>query len=372
MNLANKTFRKNSTGELIRVLDCFEDIAILENKEKVSVSDLNNPSIYTEQIDPNSFFNNQSAYNDLANKIKSIDTNKIQDDPNEIANKIGSDDNFSPATNESAIIVGSPEDEAAELARKYNINPEEAVQKQSQAFSKILGEDGEATKSTPERNTSVQVNGNNQPIQNKTYHQPPQQEDPIITMFKRTKRGVDFNTDISISGKIPRIDFIEMMEDSYEISIIDFLSEEFTSELLNNPYLLKEKIKKEIQLLVYGEEWVEEQEKIKKDKEEAEAKEAKAKEAREAKEAKAREAEVQQKEQEKIKDVSKDRKKKNTNSERTENENVKDDENEKDIKKPKKSIKQGTGLTGGEGSKPVTIKNDDESPKEKKEDVNDK
>ena len=57
---------------------------------------------------------------------------------------------------------------------------------------------------------------------------------------------------IEISNKIPRLDFIEMMEDSYEISIIDFLAEEFTQNILNNPDQIKEMVKDKIKKIVYG------------------------------------------------------------------------------------------------------------------------
>jgi len=36
MNLANKTFKNIKTGEVIKVIDSFEDIAILENIKKIN------------------------------------------------------------------------------------------------------------------------------------------------------------------------------------------------------------------------------------------------------------------------------------------------------------------------------------------------
>jgi hypothetical protein len=44
-----------------------------------------------------------------------------------------------------------------------------------------------------------------------------------------------------------------MMEDSYETSIIDFLAEEFTNDLLKNPETIKDMVKNKINILVYGE-----------------------------------------------------------------------------------------------------------------------
>ena len=76
-------------------------------------------------------------------------------------------------------------------------------------------------------------------------------------MFKGVKRIVEFNISLDIKNKIPRLDFIEMMEDSYETSIIDFLADEFTNELLKNPATIKDMIKSKINTLVYGEDKVE-------------------------------------------------------------------------------------------------------------------
>ena len=70
MSLSNKTFKNNATGEIVKVIDSFENIAILENKGKADVAQLLNPDLYTEQIDVSSFFNTQGAYNNLAEKIK--------------------------------------------------------------------------------------------------------------------------------------------------------------------------------------------------------------------------------------------------------------------------------------------------------------
>jgi hypothetical protein len=247
MNLANKTFRNNKTGEAVKVIDAFENIAILENKQKIDVRTLMDPNQFTEQIDPSSFFNNQNAYNALAEKIKTIPVDNIVDES--ITPKFGGE--VQPAINESAIIQTTEEDEMAELARKYgvNTNTEDAVSKQNEAFQKLLNPE-----ETPV--TRVEVNNNPQVEVTREYVQPVQQklEDPIITMFKNVKRNVNFNISIELSNKIPRLDFIEMMEDSYETSIIDFLSDEFTNQILNDPSQIKETIKREINRLVYGSE----------------------------------------------------------------------------------------------------------------------
>lgn len=254
MNLAKRKFKNNLTGEVVEVLDSFEDIAVLENMTRVSVKQLTNTSLFTEVastsvpnsprlnedvIDPTTFFSSQNAYNALAEKIKNIPTDKLpQDDPiNEVVS-VSADRDFGPVSNESAVVMVSEEDEKAALAAKYGIvNPQYQQPVQEEPV------------------TRVEVNRQQQEEFNREYVQPVQREveDPIIRMFKGVKRNVDFNISLDIINKIPRLDFIEMMEDSYETSIIDFLADEFTNNLLDNPKVIRDMIKNKIHIMVYGE-----------------------------------------------------------------------------------------------------------------------
>ncbi len=258
MNLASKTFRNNKTGETIKVIDSFENIAILENKQKIDTRQLMNPELYTEQIDPSSFFNNQNAYNSLAERIKSIPVDKIKDDTDEVQVKMDgitlSTSNLNPATNESAIVMVDEEDEREQLARKYGVsNPVNEVAKQNQAFAKYLDEEDSLPTQTIEINRPepTVVTTTTATTQN-TVSKSVAVEDPIITMFKNVKRNKDFSITLEVNNKIPRPDFIEMMEDSYNTSIIDFLASEFTENLLRNPQVIENMIKDKIKELVYG------------------------------------------------------------------------------------------------------------------------
>lgn len=268
MNLANKTFKNNKTGEIVKVIDSFENIAILESKEKMDVRTLTDTNHFTEQIDPNLFFNNQGAYNILADKIKNIPTNMMQDDPEELSNRFGGE--VTPSINESAVVMMSEDDEKAELARKYGaaVDPSTQLMNQQQAFAKILGEDSDdelpVITQRVEEEPVMRVEVNRDPQPEQQYNQQPPVvtqenttrnipvEDPIITMFKNVKRVKDFSISLDIKNKIPRPDFIEMMEDSYNTSIIDFLASEFTQNILSNPKMIEDMIKEKIKELVYG------------------------------------------------------------------------------------------------------------------------
>jgi hypothetical protein len=295
INLRDKSFKNNLTGEIVKVLDSFEDIAILEDKSRVDARHLVNPGLFTEitsqpiqsfnesifnpieveEVKPENFFSNQGAYNSLADKIKNIPQHLIKDDPNAGQTSVRIEDPegnptttaFDNAvrvpTNESAVIQVNPEDERAALAAKYGVvNPAESINKQNEAFAKLLGEDTppdeevQVIQVNREESEEViqrfEVNGNQQEEYKREYIQQPIVEDPIIRMFKGVKRSLDFNVSIDIDNKIPRVDFIEMMEDSYETSIIDFLADEFTNNIVSNPQMIKEMIKTKINEVVYG------------------------------------------------------------------------------------------------------------------------
>jgi len=263
MSIANKVFKNNRTGETIKVIDSFENIAILENKQKIDVRTLMDSNQYTEQIDPNQFFNNQGAYNILAEKIKTIPTHMMQDDENVSVTPTSNFPDFGPVSNESAIVMTTEEDEKAELARKYGVSTDNtnSLQKQNAAFARILGDDAEDLPALPTKQivnepevvqrVEVQRDEISTPIQPQVA-QAAKVEDPIITMFKKTKRNVDFKISVDFSDKIPRLDFIEMMEDSYETSMIDFLADEFTNKILQDPSQIRNTIKDKIKQLVYG------------------------------------------------------------------------------------------------------------------------
>jgi len=245
MNLASRTFRNNKTGEIVKVIDSFENIAILENKGKVNVDDLLNTNLYTEQIDIESFLNPQSTYNTIAETIKNIPLDKIKYDDGAI-NVNMPDSGFKPSSDESAILMITEDDERAELARKYNIqnDSQDAIKRQNDAFNKILGEetrtDGPIQQIQVKREEFNHIQQKQTPV-----------EDPIVSMFKNVKRTKDFSISLEIKNKIPRLDFIEMMEDSYNVSIIDYLATEFTDELLKNPQTIENMIRDKIKEMVY-------------------------------------------------------------------------------------------------------------------------
>lgn len=273
MDFLNKTFKNKVTGDTFQIIDVYQNIAITDKKEKINTSILSNEKLFSpissttipmnenrnfkeEFVDPNNFFNSQNTYNAFAEKIKNIPLDKLPDDT-----RYSNYDNtpvttpyrdLGLSTNESAIIMSDPEDEVEELKRKYGATTvDDSIRKQNDVFSKILSDEPPVVQVSAPQQTQYQER---QVEQNFQETEPPIQrievQDPLTSMFRNVKRNVDFNIDLKIEGKIPRLDFIEMMEDSYEVSIIDFLAQEFTENILRDPKLVKNKIKNEIKRLL--------------------------------------------------------------------------------------------------------------------------
>jgi hypothetical protein len=285
--MIGKKFTDLTTGRVVEVKDTFEDITILDNNSKIKTSRLLDRNYFDEYVDPNTFFKNDGLLSTFAQKIKQIPDNVIQN-MNESSSPVRNDDkvdlnnisgstSIRPMSDEPAVLLSDPELEKEELMRKYNIqhNPINDAQKQLEKFQQLLGEETTepvqkvevSRDETGEPVQRVEVNRDEtgEPIQTEVRVNvqqtevrkevvQPKVEDPIVTMFKNVKRNTDFKISLDVENKIPRYDFIEMMEDSYNTSIIDFLATEFTNNLLKNPDIIKNKIKEEIERLVYKKE----------------------------------------------------------------------------------------------------------------------
>ena len=263
----HKKFTDLTTGKVVEVTDHFEDIVILDNKSKIKLNRLLDTGLYDEYIDPRNFFKNEGLVSAFTEKIRQIPTENIKNEQEKfdplnppVLKNYG--DPMRPSFDEPAVLPYDPEEEKKQLmekARAMMSGRNEKVEKQIDTFKSIIGESDDDEEINinfpiePELNNNNNNNNNNytQPIPKKeSYMQ--NTVDPIIQMFRNAKRNTDFQISFSINNKIPRVDFIEMMEDSYNTSIIDFLAEEFTNEILLNPEILKNRIKEQIKTRVYG------------------------------------------------------------------------------------------------------------------------
>ena len=253
--MKNKKFLDLSNNKVVEVTDQFEDIVILDNRNKIKMNQLLNTRLFEEYIDPNSFFKNDGFINNVANQIRNI---PLDDWKNRTpAEEMGFESTIKPTLDEPAILPYDQEVEKEELLKKaqtlYAHNGiTDLVRRQQDILKDILEDDEEITNAPIAVNTQVRP----QPQQSvqefiKEETKTETKMDPILEMFKNVKRNTSFRIDFTVENKIPRIDFIEMMEDSYNTSIIEFLAQEFTDEIIRDPEKIKEKIKNKLMDLVY-------------------------------------------------------------------------------------------------------------------------
>lgn len=296
MDLIRKSFKDNASGETITISDIYKNVAITNTREKIDTHRLLDPRYYTpldsnvniqphtfpinekritnnialteEIVDPNKFFSPATTYNAFAEKISAFPLDRIpydDDIPVVTTSNVNSPTNqnnnnpFYPTTNESAILPYDPQDEIEELKAKYgaSVVDKDALARQNDILNKIANGEPVA-----ENNINHDIQNTHQNIEQEpavvrinadTHQELPSRvnvENPVNALFKGVKRVVDFDIELKLNNKIPRLDFIEMMEDSYESSIIDYLSEELTNNLLNNPSLIKDQISSKIRSMV--------------------------------------------------------------------------------------------------------------------------
>lgn len=257
--MIKKKFKDLSNNRIVEVTDQFEDIIILDHKNKIKMNQLLDKRMFEEFVDPNSFFRNESLLNSFAQQIKQL---PLDNWDNRIpAEDMGYNQNdLNPSIPESAVLPYDPELEKQELLRKaqtmYKANDTNSlIKKQMESLKGIIGDEEENI--TMLEDQPIPPQENSQQLGNKIIKEEIKtapKMDPILEMFKNVKRNTNFKIDFTVENKIPRIDFIEMMEDSYNTSIIDFLAQEFTDQILSNPNLIKDKIKGKLTDLVYPDE----------------------------------------------------------------------------------------------------------------------
>lgn len=232
--MIGKQFQSLKTQEVVKIDQMFENIAILDNGERVSVQRLLDKNYFEEFIDPKAFLS-QSAVDIIANKIKSIPDEVLSrlPDAKESEVRISGLEGFGNVSSESAVILSDPEEEKRLLLQKYaNVPPRPTP--------------------PPIPNRSLQDLLDDEPFEaprqiavQQREPEPPK-ESPQMLMFRGVKRSYPINFTINLDTNIPRLDFIEMMEDSYEYSIIDWLSEDITNQIFSDRERVKSDIKDQI------------------------------------------------------------------------------------------------------------------------------
>jgi hypothetical protein len=294
-----RIFRNNATGQTITIIDMYGNIAIDDNRNRHDTGMLLNPLMYTEQEGPTSVMMKESTSYDserppilddsvtlnvFTQLLSNVDTTQLSDrvkgsdveirqtpgyEPvvrgagNNFPGNYPASSGYGPVSNESAIVAYDEDEERRALMAKYG-----AVSDRPVVTYKDEDEMLDSVIRRPELKTDkkdVNPEQPSRPYVEPVYREPVYREetmDPMVQLFKNTKRALPFHFTIPIEEKIPRLDFIEMMEDSYERSIIDYLADEFTQKILNDPGRIRQMLVTELRRLALKEDPSEEVENV--------------------------------------------------------------------------------------------------------------
>lgn len=259
MSYIDKSYTSNVDGSTVTVVDEIDSTIVeLDNGNRISVARLNDSTYWTENINPESFFTRDSAmYNNFIKTIQSIPDQQINESVQSIDVSVNRD-RFAVNDDKVPVYSVDPEEEKRELLQKYTGNSNaQAVSAQAETLRKYLDEDEISIKLPPPVRYEEQTDG---PVTKISVDEPaveykdtrPVIENTNNSMFKGIKRNTEFKVKLELNNKIPRTDFISMWEDSYEASIIEHLADEFTTNLLSNPNLIRDQIIEQLKEVVYG------------------------------------------------------------------------------------------------------------------------
>jgi len=270
--MKGKTFM-NSKGDIVRVSKIDGNYVILEDGERVSINKmLDNNSFqeinessninYNNNDDAFAIMNrsNDSLYNSIASQLNSAlrntNTNMMSDNSAGASVKVLDNVVERHRSTNNDILIDNADNNIQDLRtrmvedqRKMN----EKLNKQNQQFSKWLDDE---SNSDDVRDSSVKMYDENDrltdSITSNITQKPEFKEDPAHAMFRSLKKSVPIEIDITISEMLPKREFIQMWEESYEVSIINFLADEFVRKYANNPLLMKGIIVERIKEYAYG------------------------------------------------------------------------------------------------------------------------
>jgi hypothetical protein len=295
-SIIGKEFRNKSNNDVIKVATIEGNIAILENDHRISIERLldtnyyvvNNGSMINENTnvvstptpnidsDVDRLMNGSALYNSLFRQIKSLDDETVNR-----ANDVGGiqidGDYINPVESHSSAQQVLKSDNVSDTSDRYSEMIEEAkrnqlnldakMRKQAALLGKTVdGIESEVTipvnnnlngvtyEGDRNRDTSVKVIDEAGHITSTTQPQPqppiPTTE-PINPMFAKMKRTQKVNLKIDINEMVPTKDLLKMLEEGFEDSVLDYLTDEIAGKVLSDE-TIKSQIKKKLTEYVYG------------------------------------------------------------------------------------------------------------------------
>lgn len=285
-HLIGKIF-ESVNGDEVKVNNVEGNIAHLNNGNRIAIERLLDSSYYNESIDPEVFSSKENNfYSFLGNQIRNIDTNVVGD--LDTGTKVNMTNPVESHEQAQASLRGEytpSSDNYEEIERRKReiaenaANISKSINNSNSKLKEYTDEDDKEdsfvvnrnlegatfegskrpVQPTEPRETSVTMYDENNKVNAKIDNinenentRVVKKQDPIYEMFSQVKRSTNFSLNVKLNEKIPRKDFLKMWEESYEVSIIDFLVDEFTNKLLNDPTMIRDQLTEALKNHVYG------------------------------------------------------------------------------------------------------------------------
>jgi hypothetical protein len=256
-NLKGRAYIDLTTNAVVTVVDEFKNVVTLNDQRNMRRDRLEDPAyfrphdqlltettnMYTNNDEvPLNMFDVGSALNQaLRSQINTIDTHGVQD----------TGDQSRPHTN--ITILDSPFDKGAPIIAPQTMDVDAYINQQAQLSREQAMKQMGGGAINPYPNETVTEGYPQQPYYSTEQQQPRQvEEDPIVKMFNKTKRNTPFKVELPFEDKLPSAEFMRLMEDSYEESIVEHFTNVFFKKIMEDPTVFKDRIRDEIKIAIYG------------------------------------------------------------------------------------------------------------------------
>jgi hypothetical protein len=234
---------------------------------------------FSERIDPNSFFNSGPTNNllELSERIKSIDTNKIENIGGNMPSKVRqlqksvSENIEVPDEYRKMLMKNKEWEENHKDLFEYKVydNDEDSIQDfERKNTQKQQEPNRNVNRSRPVEQTNVsdyddsdyveQNNIVNNSVSHNSVSQNLSPEEESFKFFKSFKRIYPIKLTIDFDEKISDLNFIKLMAVNYEGDIIKYYTKEFMNRIYNDPGFLEDKIYNKLKSIIFEDEQREE------------------------------------------------------------------------------------------------------------------
>lgn len=214
-DIINKSFiRKGIKGEQIRkVKNIDNDYIIFDDDARIKIE--NFMKQFEEVIDPDDFFSKGTK--SLGDRLDNIMQGKVADTEISIGESAVPDTYRPPVPTQKPVMPD---------VSKYHYENSEFPTEQETATS-----------------TEASV----RPVQ---HAQPIKQESPEISLFKKMKRNYKVNLLLKITELIPDPKNIQIMNNMFDMSVVDYLTNDIFMKIVGDPHDFKQLIKEQIEATI--------------------------------------------------------------------------------------------------------------------------